>query len=406
MTLLFEDIKFILLYFGQDKTFDIRKRVETSFDELLYEELKANNTVKIKCPYDGDLCTGIIIQVGENLDNMKPYQDQCVFYKNQNYSIEKILRMNEFPRINLGARARLRSRNHVFRDQCPTTTEISDTEDDSDHFSNSQTLSFPSTAVVTSPPKLLPPPILPTTSRFTSTKNTKFINTSTTNFLDSTPSAKKILPTSKSATSFSTNDVIMSSGSNSRLFTPDILTLANEIEENMKLQGVALYSVEGIVHLNLLILRELRKQRGHSTSQLKSDYLQHISNLLPLQNVEEYNSFKLKLSDDSFKKDVVTFLKKNGGDNYKDSVRRCINQLLSSSFQSSFNRSGKDYGDCRKKNCSKLAFTEGLESLIKDVVVCMPDATSAKIEKKVEAYLKDSKRRVKKLKLNDDTDLN
>jgi hypothetical protein len=105
-------VRYILLYFPIDKSFDILLKTETSFKEECFEKLiLEETTVKVKADYEGVMSTGIVVQVAESKDSLTPYLEQCVYLKGKGFSIGKIMGLEFIPRLNDGRRPKFPKRN-------------------------------------------------------------------------------------------------------------------------------------------------------------------------------------------------------------------------------------------------------------------------------------------------------
>jgi hypothetical protein len=110
MTIPYQSIKSILLYFPSDKTFDIRNVSDTSFSEVSYDELVSGRMVKIAAEYDCVSTRGVIVQVAELQQHLRPFMEECVFLKTKGFSLERIFSLSYIPRFNKGARPRIPNR--------------------------------------------------------------------------------------------------------------------------------------------------------------------------------------------------------------------------------------------------------------------------------------------------------
>jgi hypothetical protein len=107
-----EDCKFLLLYFPQDKTFDIRPIADVQdFTKDKFLCLNTDATVQVSTTYDGLTCRGIVVQCGQNREQMKPYLEECVYWKAKGHTIEEIRNLDFMLKFNVGKRPHFPNRN-------------------------------------------------------------------------------------------------------------------------------------------------------------------------------------------------------------------------------------------------------------------------------------------------------
>lgn len=109
-------VKYLLIYFKCDKTFDIRRIEQTSgFDDAKLESLRNGMTVSVETVYDDEPC-GVVVQVGETQSLVRSAEDICVSLKKKKWSLERIVRESGIsPEVFIGGpRQRLRNTDKVF----------------------------------------------------------------------------------------------------------------------------------------------------------------------------------------------------------------------------------------------------------------------------------------------------
>ena len=87
-----------------DKTFDIKSKEDTNFNEEMLCGLKNDKIVHVETNYEDDFCSGVIVQVASERNHLQSFLEDVIFYFFKNYSIEKILQLQHIPRFNTGAR--------------------------------------------------------------------------------------------------------------------------------------------------------------------------------------------------------------------------------------------------------------------------------------------------------------
>ena len=141
--------------------------------------------------------------------------------------------------------------------------------------------------------------------------------------------------------------------------------------ESLRRQGIDPFSTIGHTHLLLTILSEMAKmkQRQDSRTPLSAQNAEVQGDEedfgLPLSSEEEYHAFVNRVNTDKvFKRSVMKFLRRLGGETPEKMINRMVDALLKTQFQSSFNQTGRDY-EVEGRPKTKISTKEFVEPFLR-----------------------------------------